>query len=150
MDSDDVLSPGSGSSAGWTAPTVTTFVAAPAPIGADACTKTSAVPPSGISPSAQVTTPDRCEQLPWEALAPRNADPTGSVSARRAAAAPGPSFVTTTWYSTGCPSNCGSGESVWLIQKSAARGVRRSASCQPFRGIAIQRLCCWNGVAAGS
>ena len=48
---------------------------------------TVAVPWSAIVPSAQVTVPLACEQLPWEGVAESNVTPLGSVSVRLVAVA---------------------------------------------------------------
>ena len=60
--------------------------------GADGRTRiwTVAVPWSAIVPSAQVTVPADCEQLPWEGVAESNVTPPGQrVGERHARSRPG-------------------------------------------------------------
>jgi hypothetical protein len=79
------------------------------------------IPPLGIFPIEQVTVPDACEQLPAEGVAETKTDPGGRVSVTLTlVAVEGPAFWRPTEYVSSAPAGTGSGESVVVIERSAA------------------------------
>ncbi len=87
-----------------------------------------AVVPTGITPSAHVTTPDAWVQLPWLGVAATNATEPGRVSVTTTpAASAGPTLVTVSVYVTSSPAWTGSGRSLFVMARSAVV-VTRSVS----------------------
>jgi hypothetical protein len=78
------------------------------------------VAPFETVPSEHVTVPADCEQLPWDGVAELNVTPDGSVSVTVTPAAPeGPALLMPSVYVSCWPEETGSGESDFVIERSA-------------------------------
>src|SRR5437899_569709 len=77
--------------------------------------------PLATVPNAQLTVPVPREQLPCDGVAESNDTPAGRVSSTcTEAALDGPALSAISVYVSSCPADTGSGESVFVSERSAA------------------------------